>query len=350
MASITFDLNIIADGGKRTYKRVTPRNAPMQLRQFTFGAFDLEDNLLATGVNGRPGAQGVNQIIWERPLVFTQAGDYTRTLREITPSSAEWTRSEQEYVITFRVRDVVGDQLSVTASWQSIPSNVSSVYFDNQYSGDGNGGGNGGDNTPMYIPAFYDLNSSQSVGVYIKVVRPTTAPVLAGQFTFGIFDAEGNLWLEGRSGPLQGVTPGRYSIIWDGPLIFPVVGNFNLYVREMTPSGGGWTSSTEVYRIYARVTVRYADTGVLAVAMTWIAIPLQQPRVAHVFMYFNNYYSENGGATGSASVSVGAIKCVVGALNTPGQFSFGLFDLSGNLIVSATNNQNRTGQVDISKP
>jgi pilin isopeptide linkage protein len=161
----------------------------------------------------------------------------------------------------------------------------------------------------------YDIsytNGTRAAILNFEAIKTATgAPLSAGQFSFGIYDQSGALIAIATNDAL-------------GRIIFPAFTlepeEHQLYMREITSSGNGWTTDSAVYPF----TVIVTDEGIAQVI----------PPEAISSNTFNNTYAA------PANVNLIATKTAVGAALPEGMFSFGVFDSNGSLVSSAYNGSN----------
>ncbi|MDR0929053.1 MAG: hypothetical protein LBM74_04985 [Oscillospiraceae bacterium] len=223
---------------------------------------------------------------------MTQAGTYTYTISEEGTDGGGWTLDKNAYPLRITVTDDGQGHL------------VSSI-----------------DTTPtlrnIYVPARASTGED-GVPQVMKAVSGG-APLKAGQFTFGIFDKQGNLISTGTNDA-------------EGHILFPVgyfvrPGEYDYTIRETTPDGGGYTTDKASYPY--KVVVTDDGKGQLHAAITQ---PTPMPT-------FTNTYTTAG------SQSILAYKSLQGWTN--GQdaptFTFTLRDSQGRVIKTV---QSSAGTLD----
>ena len=103
-------------------------------------------------------------------------------------------------------------------------------------------------------------------------------------------------------------------------LTFTEPGTFEFTLRELTPSGGGWTTDHRTFKVV--VTVVPDGLGHLIATVTY---PDGFPTFVDTF------------GNKPAHIIISACKIAIGAPLPAGKFEFGLFDEHGNLIDTTTN-------------
>jgi pilin isopeptide linkage protein len=251
--------------------------------QFEFGLFNVSGENVSVAANDADG-----NVIFPA-LTFDAAGTYYYTIRELTPSGGGWTTDSSSYpaVVTVSLDPATG-QLSAAIDYPSgEPSFV---------------------NTYSSSPGFADITA-------YKVLENWDSQEKV--FDFGLYDAGGQLvQLAQNSG----------GVIDFPQLHYDAPGEYSYTVREITASGGGWTTDSSSYPVL--VTVVNED-GELISEVTY---PEGQPT-------FYNTYSPGPGP-GAARLSLTANKQATGAALSLGAFDFGVFDENGNRVSLATNDEN----------
>ena len=103
-------------------------------------------------------------------------------------------------------------------------------------------------------------------------------------------------------------------------LIFTAPGTYRFTLRELTPSGDGWTTDGRDFEVIVTV----IDDG-LGHLIATIEYPDEFPQ------FVNTY------AAVAVRVRINACKIAIGAPLPAGRFEFGLFDAAGTLIFTTTN-------------
>jgi pilin isopeptide linkage protein len=245
---------------------------PLVAGQFDFGLYDGDDQLLATTTNDAAGA-----ILF--PAISLGAGTYFYTIRELTASGNGWTTDSTIYPVTITV---------------SASGAVQITYPNGQ-------------------PAFVNIYAAAPAMVNLIASKAALGAVLpAARFEFGVFDGNGNLIVDAANDVSGGVV--------FPALLFTQPGVYSYTVRELTPSGGGWTTDDTVYP----VTVTVTDDG-QGQLITDVTYPDGQPA-------FTNTYS-----TTPTSMNVVAYKELLGWDQAEIPFSFGLYDQNGVMVETASN-------------
>jgi pilin isopeptide linkage protein len=141
------------------------------------------------------------------------------------------------------------------------------------------------------------------------------APLTAGAFSFGVFD---------ETGALLAVAQNDAS----GDVIFPTLSfteaEIHSYtIRELTPSGGGWTTDDTVYPVLISVTEDEEGN------------PVAEVTYPDGFPAFTNLYETP--VPTPAYLALRARKIVCGTCLVPQMFTFGVFDQNGVEVARAKN-------------
>jgi pilin isopeptide linkage protein len=249
--------------------------------QFKFDIVDADGNVIGQASNDADG-----NIVF--PEMNLTGGEYDYKI--IAPSDGNgWTFDKKEIPVHVSVA-VSGAVATPTVTYPADP-NFNATYKPNP-ANTGN------------------LGAPHSA----KVVSGGT--LNAGQFTFGLYNESGEL--------VSTATNGADGVVFFPPMSFDKTGVFDYTIKEISPSGGGWTSDTRSF-IY-RATVTDNGSGQLSIADTY---PLGSPR-------FMNLYRAAPAVT-TAAQTPKAVKIVTGGTLSDGQFNFGVYDEQGNLLENAVN-------------
>ena len=242
--------------------------------------FQLADDDTGAVVDTASNAGGIIAFMRQ---VYTQPGVYHYSIREISGSGNGWTVDSRIYHVTVTVTDNGQGQLEATADY------------------------------PEGAPEFRNQYQAAPVVIHIEGVKTATgSSLLEGQFTFGIFDLNGDLAADASNG-----ADGRISFTLP-PFTKP--GTYEYTAREVTPSGNGWTVDSRIYR----VTVTVTDNG--------------QGQLTGFVDYVDGTPSfVNSYSSGPISLQLAAQKNGTGAALQEGQFTFGVFDQNGIQVASAVN-------------
>jgi pilin isopeptide linkage protein len=227
--------------------------------------------------------QGDEGIVRFDCLTFDSPGVYEYLIKEKSPGGAGWTTDTRAYRMIITVTDDGQGRLLSSAAY------------------------------PDGYPEFINTYNAEPANVLIRAVKiPVGKSLIGGEFEFGLFDAAGSFVAAARNGA-------------DGGVTFPVItfsreADEAYTIRELTPSGNGWTVGGESYP--ARVVVADNGEGRLIASVEY---PNGAPQ-------FTNVYK-----SGSVCVCPSACKRAVGAAMYSGQFEFGVYDINGNEISSGTN-------------
>jgi pilin isopeptide linkage protein len=216
-------------------------------------------------------------------ITFDEPGVYEYTVKEKTPSGNGWATDNREYPVVITVTDDGHGNLTSSAAY------------------------------PDGFPEFLNTYNSDPTNVEITAVKLAIGKKLeGGDFEFGLFDENGSLVAVSQNDA-------------DGNILFPAlsfdaVGNHQYTIKELTPSGNGWTVGGESWPVDVNVT----DNA-------------QGQLVADVEYPNGNAEFKNTYQAAPAIFCPSANKTAVGAPTTDGQFAFGVYDSQGNEVSSGTN-------------
>ncbi|MDR0841228.1 MAG: hypothetical protein LBN26_07620 [Christensenellaceae bacterium] len=254
--------------------------APLVDGRFTFGVYDATGQLLSTATNDAAG-----NIRF--PAIALEQGTYVLTLRETTPSGDGWTTDDTIYPVDIMVSSTGVAQVS----YPQGPPMFANAYF--------------------AAPAAVGLTATKLA---------TGAALPAGRFEFGIFDSNGNL-IDIATNDALG------NVVWPAITIDePDVYDYTL--RELTPSGGGWTTDGAAHPAIVTVT----DNG-MGQLIPDIQYPSGPPE-------FTDVYS-----AAPASMNIVAYKELLDWPHPEIPFTFGLYDKNEDLVETA---QNQEGVIEFS--
>ncbi|MCL2336550.1 MAG: SpaA isopeptide-forming pilin-related protein [Firmicutes bacterium] len=249
--------------------------APLPAGRFDFGVFDQNGNLIAVAAND--GAGNVNFPT----VTFSAPGLYNYTIREISLSMGGWTVDNTVYPVIIRVTDNgLGELLTAISYPEGVPS---------------------------FTNSFSPIPTSDILVVFKKLLGWNHPEI---PFTFGRFDEGGNL-----IDTAQNVG----GVVEFAPLTYTATGVYNYIVRELTPSGSGWATDSNLYPVTVTIT---QENGQLIKTITY---PDGQPT------FINRY------AATPAEAVVTASKTALGATLVSGEFTFTLFDQEGSPVAKGTN-------------
>ncbi|MDR3051255.1 MAG: hypothetical protein LBU67_05985, partial [Oscillospiraceae bacterium] len=192
----------------------TATGRPLMADQFVFGVFDMSGNLIAIASN-----DGSGKIVFPE-IVFMQPGTFAYTVREISQEGNGW----------------ITDPTAYTAIVTVTPNGAGQLSADVQYQG----------GAPIFTNTYKATPTEVSLAASKAAVG---APLPGGRFSFGLFDDNGNLLASAEND-----ANGNISF---PPLFFTEPGMHSYTVRELSPSGGGWTTDSTVYP----VTITVLDNG-----------------------------------------------------------------------------------------
>jgi pilin isopeptide linkage protein len=250
--------------------------APLPDGRFYFGVFDNYGNLIATAPANAAGS------VHFPAVAFTEPGVYNYTIRELSISGGGWTVDGAIYPVTITVTSDDAGRLSASVSY---PNGL-----------------------PDFTNTFSPVPASESVVVF-KELHGWNYPEIP--FTFGLFDENGDLLATAQN------TGG---VVQFPQRIYTETGVFHYTVRELTPPEEGWTTDGAVYP----VTVTVTEAGGMLIAT--VTYPNGQPTFVNTFVQPE-----------PTTATIRACKQVCGACLCAGDFTFGLFDESGNEAAQATN-------------
>jgi pilin isopeptide linkage protein len=256
--------------------------------QFTFGLYDPSGALVATATNGADG------VVFFPPMSFDTPGVFDYTIKEISPGGNGWTSDTRSFIYRATVTDNGSGQLSIADTYPTGSPRFMNIY--------------------RAEPA---VTSPEQTPKAVKTV--TGGTLSSGQFSFGIYDEQGNLIENAANDENGNVTFPQLS--------FSSAGEYNYTVRESTPDGAGYTTDKTSYPY--KITVTDGGNGQL----TAVTEP-ENPNFS-----FNNTYTSAG------SESVLAYKTLKGLPDgqTPPEFSFVLKDKDGNVAATAVS---KDGTID----
>jgi pilin isopeptide linkage protein len=238
--------------------------AVLEAGQFEFGLHDSAGTLLSTAYNDAEGN------ITFPTLTYDVFGTYVYNIREETKSSGGWTTDTHRIPVTVTVADDGQGQL------------VADVTYE-------------GDRT------FRNTYGVTPVSIMLRATkRATGAELKAEQFTFELTDDSSGHKTFASNDPR-------------GNIIFPVVtfdnaGTYDYRIREISQSGGGWTTDTHIVPVIITVT---DDGGNLSAKVTY---PNGQP------IFMNTYNPAPVGVALRATVRIIGVEAPIY------YFDFGLFE------------------------
>lgn len=156
-----------------------------------------------------------------------------------------------------------------------------------------------------------EIRAPIAVPAYLTATKTATgAPLPGGKFTFGVFDKNNNLVTTAINNP-------------EGNIVFPRIdlasaGTHNYSIRELTPSGNGWTTDQTVFPVVITV---HNEGG------SWTA-DVDYPDGPPLF---NNIFLSQ-----PTEAEIIAYKVIIGGTGTE-IFNFELLDDNGDVIATAQN-------------
>jgi pilin isopeptide linkage protein/uncharacterized repeat protein (TIGR02543 family) len=170
------------------------------------------------------------------------------------------------------------------------------------------------------LTVFTNTYNPAPVEALISAVKTASGGELSdGQFIFG---------LSGDDGSFYEATNDADGIIVFPSIIYSEAGAHSYTISETSTGGDGWTTDTNVYNV--DVNIFDDGSGNLTADIIYNTDDGAPPT-------FENTYQNT-----PASVSLSATKLAFGKTLSAGDFTFGVFDRSGKLKASATNNADGT--------
>ena len=246
--------------------------------------------VVATGTNAKDGS------ITFTPIKYSGAGSHIYTVEESPSGKMGWTTDTHTYTVTVKVtqRQPVG--LAIVDATATYPGN--GVSFTDTY---------------KFIPGA----TSATLEAHKDVVGATLRD---SQFNFGLYDKDGAL-IETASNDAAG------AISFD-PIEYDEAGTYNYTIKELSASGDGWASDTNVHDVQVDVT---QSGNKLSAAVSYDG--------AATMPTFTNLYRQPR----LTETSLGAKKLVEGADLVAGMFKFELVDEKGVALQTKSNDAN--GQI-----
>jgi pilin isopeptide linkage protein len=242
----------------------TASGKTLEAGQFTFGLLDDSGELLSTVTNDADGN------ITFPAIPFDDVGTYSYTVYEITQSGGGWTIDQHRLPVT------------VTVSMNEQEQLLADVAY-------------GGDRI------FRNAYRAAPVNVTLRATKNATGATLeAGQFTFELTDDS--------SGHKTFASNDLHGNVTFPAIPFDEAGTYDYRIREISPSGGGWTTDTHIVPVIITIT---DNRGNLSANVTY---PNGQP-------IFQNTYNP-----APVGVILQAVVRVIGAEAPAYHFDFGLFE------------------------
>ncbi len=209
-------------------------------------------------------------------VTFSKVGTYTFNVTEAQGSKTGWTYDKSSHVITVNVADNGKGQLVATVTGNN-------PTFENSY------------------------EASESDGVVVVAQKVLSgAPLMAGEFSFQLVDADGNVVREATN-----ATDG--SIVFD-PITYAAPGTYTYTLREVAGSNPGMTYDSTAHTVI--VVATDDGTGQIHAAVTSLTPT------------FTNSYASGV----DDPVVLTAKKVLEGRRLEAGQFSFQLLDENGKQV------------------
>jgi pilin isopeptide linkage protein len=275
-ADITEGLN----GDSTAAKKSALDGDPLTDRQFAFGLYDENDNLVGVGFNDAAGK------ITFSPVFTTKVGDFTYHVKEMTTDGGGWTTDKNSYPLNVHVTDNSIGQIISSVSW---PGGVPT--FVNEYNS----------------PASEHITALKAVHGYDGANK---------QFDFILKDASGNLINTAQNAS---------GVIDFGDIDYTHEGTYEYTIEEKPETvSHGWSTDPIIYPVV--VTVKKDGQGHL---VTSVSYPGGNTPI------FDNYYVAE-----DAHVKINATLKTIGKKATDGQFAFEIDDAQGRKLSNATNDGN----------
>jgi pilin isopeptide linkage protein len=165
------------------------------------------------------------------------------------------------------------------------------------------------DGNPLFVNTYRAAAANTTIMASKSAIG---ANLEAGAFSFGLYNEDGNE-------VLMAVNDGNGNIFFPD-LTFDQPGTFSYTIREITPSGNGWSTDETAYP----VTITVADN-----AEGQLVADVSYPNGIPAFA---NSYSAS-----PATVILTGKKTVIGGSLMAGAFVFGVFDQNGTQVAITTN-------------
>jgi pilin isopeptide linkage protein len=253
--------------------------APLPAGRFDFGVFNQDGSLIAVASSDAAGNVSFPSVS------ITQAGTYQYTIRELSLSGGGWTVDDANFPVTVTAVDNGAGQLVASVNYPA--------------------------GTPGFNNVYSAPSTSEQVVAYKELAGWSGAEA---PFTFGLFDQSGNLLETAQN--ING-------LVTFSQLPYSSPGVYNYTIKELTPSGNGWITDSNVYP--ATITVTGDSAGHLIALASY---PQGQP-------VFRDVYNAE-----PIFVSLVASKSALGAALPSGQFTFSVIDENGNTVANAVNEAN----------
>lgn len=235
-------------------------------------------------------ANGEPQVVDFGKATFSKPGTYTFTITEDAPGGG-WTSTPASGTVTIEVKDNGNGTLSATRK-QDTPA----VAFENTYGV-----------TPVTPEAGFQVT---------KELKGAT--LTAGQFSFQLLDAKGNV-LQTKT---NGVEGDASKVVFD-PIKYTEPGTYTYTIKEVKGDQTYYTYDTHEVTVSVKVTDK--GDGTMAVSD-----PTYEGSTT-----FSNGYTASTDDQNAAHIS--AKKELTGRALEEGQFSFQLTDAEGKVLQTKTN-------------
>jgi len=249
-------------------------------------------------------------------------GTHTYIMREIKGDYGGWTYDNREYKLEVLVEYVDGEIIVTTTSvWILDVSDGNSDYT--PYTGD---------------IVFY--NEYKAASVELELVGKKNFVILGGsptdkEFTFTasvMKDEEEIATTTGKATYAAGTGNSPTAITFTPEIKFEEAGEYTIVISENAP-GDGWSADTTIYEILVSVTDY--GSGALYARLYYDVINNDEYEITDFmeqFIIFTNTYKPV-----DASVTLEAIKDVIGQNLAFVEFEFGVYDKDGELVRTGKN-------------
>jgi streptococcal pilin isopeptide linkage domain len=218
----------------------------MTAEMFEFGLF-IEGNTLGADHKAYNDADG--NVIFDA-ITFDKAGVYKYTLRELTGfigTEGTWGFDTASYEVVITVTPD-GGGLKAEVAYKTKPAD-----------------GSAGESTEL--PTFKNTFIPKDVNAQISAYKSTQgANMIAGQFTFGLYDEDGILVKTAAN-----TSAGALSTVIFADINYTKVGIYKYTIKEITtslPGDGTWIFDTNTYNATVTVTLN-EDEDALEAAVTY---------------------------------------------------------------------------------
>lgn len=265
---------------------------------------DGEFTFTLTGADGEMTATNTadGSVVFDA-LTFTQVGEYTYTLTEAQGDKGGVTYDSTEYAV----------KVVVTDNYQTGKLEVVVLVNGTPVAADGNA---------YDLATFHNSYAASSVTVELDAGKELTGRTLnAGEFTFTLTDAEGNVTT---------VTNNADGTIDLGSFTFTEAGEYTYTLAETKGTLGGVSYDETVYTVTVYVADNLLGQLEASVVVGSAAVTAAEDGSYDLATFHNSY------AAASVDVTIEALKTLTGRTLIDGEFSFAL--VGEDVTYNAVNN------------